>query len=662
MQTSLSATPFQELGFLRVAAIAPELQIADVKFNCEEILKQIELADSQGVEVALFPELALTGYSCGDLFYQSTLLESAVAGLGKIAEALQQMNLVVIVGLPYLVGDRLYNAAAVVDATGLKGLVPKSLLPNSQEYYEKRWFSRGGDRGPREARFQDRQVAFGNDLLFTFETLPDVCLGVEICEELWAVEPPSGRMALGGANLIVNPSASLELLGKSGYRHDLVKQQSARCIAGYVYASSGPGESTADVVFGGHTMIAENGRMLAEGDRFVFESQSIQADLDLQSLRADRLRHSSFISEERDAASFRIVHSGAGNEVSSSSRPLLRPIAARPFVPSNAHERAERCQEIFSIQRTGLLKRLRHMNCQRVVLGISGGLDSTLALLVAVAAFDKMKWDRHGIVAPTMPGLGTTSRTRSNAEKLADFLGVDFSEIPIGPAVQQHFADIGHDPNQLDVTFENAQARERTQILMDLANQRGGLVLGTGDLSESALGWCTFNGDHMSMYHVNAGVPKTLVRYLVDWAADALFERPTAEVLHDIVATPITPELLPTDELGELKQETEASIGPYELHDFFLFYSLRHAAPPRKVAVLAAHAFAGRYDDAAILQWLDVFYRRFFGSQFKRNSMPDGPKVGSIALSPRGDWRMPSDATGRLWQEECAKLSKPPAG
>jgi NAD+ synthase (glutamine-hydrolysing) len=486
--------------------------------------------------------------------------------------------------------------------------------------------------------------------------MPQCVLGIEICEDLWAVNPPSGNMALAGATILTNSSASNELLGKAEYRHDLVRQQSARCLAAYLYAGVGSGESSTDVVYGGHAMIAENGSLLAETERFQFDTQMVIADIDVQRLVNERIKNSSF-SQAGLVTGYRIFDFELPHAAEAMPRPIIRPQLARlPFVPSDPAKRAHNCREIFNIQATGLSKRLLHTGSQKVVIGVSGGLDSTLALLVIANAFDRLGIARSGIVAITMPGFGTTSRTRSNAERLAELLGAELHVIPIGEAVRGHFRDIGHDENKHDVTFENAQARERTQILMDVANMVGGLVVGTGDLSEAALGWMTFNGDHMSMYHVNAGVPKTLVRYLVAWCAEELFSGETSTVLHDIVATPITPELLPLGKDNALEQKTEDTIGPYALHDFFLYQTVRHQFAPAKVFFLARQAFGDEYAPTTILQWLSVFYRRFFSQQFKRSSMPDGPKVGSVALSPRGDWRMPSDAASGTWLRAVAEL------
>ena len=645
----------RRLGYVRVATIAPAVRVADVAYNIEQIEAALHEAARQRVQLAVFPELCITAYSCADLFYQGQLLAAARAALPKLAQAARAAGVACVVGLPLMVAGRLYNCAALLADGHVAGIVPKRYLPTTNEFYEQRWFTPADRSLPRTVAIRAVQVPFGTDLLFAADNMPDCVLGVEICEDLWAVEPPSGPMALAGATLLINPSASNELLGKAEYRCDLVRQQSARCLAAYVYAGAGPGESSTDVVYSGHGLIAENGSVLAETARFFFNTQLAVADLDLQRMNHERVRNSSFC-QAVGATDLRTIVFGLPGADEEPVALLNRPLARTPFVPADPARRAYHCHEIFSIQSTGLAKRLHHVGAKRVTIGVSGGLDSTLALLVIVHAFDTLGLDRAGIVAVTMPGFGTTSRTRTNAERLAQDLGATLRVIPIAESVRLHFQDIHHDESVHDVTYENAQARERTQILMDLANQVGGLVVGTGDLSEAALGWMTFNGDHMSMYHVNAGVPKTLVRYLVSWCADERFSGNTAAVLRDIVDTPITPELLPLGAGEQLEQKTEETIGPYELHDFFLFQVVRYQFAPAKVFYLTQQAFAGVYDDATLLKWLDSFYRRFFVQQFKRSSMPDGPKVGSVALSPRGDWRMPSDAVSLLWQGEVQML------
>lgn len=625
--------------------------MGDVEANRAALEAVVRRAADLGAALVVTPELGLTGYSAGDLFAQELLLGAAWTALERLATNLTDLpHVAAVVGLPVRSADgRLYNAAALVAGGRVRGIVPKQYLPNRGEFYEDRWFTRAVDR---RLPAEHAGIPFGTDLLFHLGR-PGFVLGIEICEDLWAVEPPSGPLALAGAMILANPSASPELLGKAAYRSDLVRQQSARCLAAYLYAGSGPGESSMDVVFGGHSLIVENGTVLAETERFRFDSQVAVADIDLAKLAHERVTNSSFANSHAPATRTVIVGLPASG---AEPADLRRRVDRSPFVPDDPEERSRHCEEIFAIQATGLAKRLRHTGARTVTLGLSGGLDSTLALLVTARAFDALGLDRAGIVCITMPGFGTTDRTYTNAIGLMRALNTTAREIPIGAAVSSHFVDIGHDPDDENVVYENAQARERTQVLMDMANETGGFVVGTGDLSEAALGWMTFNGDHMSMYHVNAGVPKTLVRYLVAWAADDVFADETSRILHDIVDTPITPELLPLKG-GRLAQRTEDTVGPYILHDFFLFHVVRYGARPAKVYFLASHAFAGVYDGAEIARWLEVFLRRFFSQQFKRSSMPDGPKVGSVALSPRGDWRMPSDASPAVWLAELATVA-----
>lgn len=645
-------------NFVRVASAAPELRVADVDFNASQMSTAMEVAAKRGASIILFPELSLTGYTCGDLFTQSLLLKRALESLQALAVDTEKFGIHAIVGLPLALNGRLYNCAALIGGGAVLGIVPKQFLPTTGEFYEERWFTSGAKLTPARVDMGDHAVPIASNLLFVANNLPGCTLGIEICEDLWAVEPPSGGQALAGATLIFNPSASNELLGKSTYRRELVRSQSARCLAAYVYSSSGPGESSTDLVFSGHCMVAENGSMLSESERFHFDSQIIYADIDLDRILHERLCNSSF-SATTSTVDFQQVCFDCP-VLSKAQHPLgsLRPNSPAPFVPADPAVRASTCREIFAIQSTGLAKRIRHTGVKAVVIGISGGLDSTLALLVAMHSFDMLGLNRKGIVAVTMPGLGTSQRTKSNAEALVNGLGAELRVVAIHEAVKLHFKDIGHDPAVLDATYENAQARERTQILMDLANQCGGLVVGTGDLSEAALGWCTFNGDHMSMYHVNVGVPKTLVRYIIEWCADAEFSGPVSAVLRDICATPITPELLPMGADGQQQQLTEDIVGPYELHDYFLYQMIRHGQRPAKILYMAEQAFGAKYDRAIILRWLEVFVRRFFSQQFKRSAMPDGPKVGSVALSPRGDWRMPSDASAAEWLTEIDTLRR----
>ena len=642
----------QALGLLRIGVVTPELKVADVAFNTQIIGTAMCEAAERGCRLAVFPELCVTGYSCGDLFFQSLLLGEAQQAVFRLAEATVEHQIAAIVGAPVVVDGRLFNCALLLSGGRIIGIVPKTFLPNSQEYYEERWFSCAADLTVDRIDWRGEMIPIGTDLLFRAEDYHECMIGVEICEDAWVASPPSGYQAVAGATVLCNLSASPEILGKEDYRRALVQAQSARCLAAYAYASAGPGESSTDLVFSGHSIIAENGAVLAETERFRFSTEMAVADVDLERLRNERLKNNSFGSARSETPPRVFPFSLPAPPAAG----LLRPVPASPFVPPDDHERSRRCREIFALQTTGLAKRLRHTGVQRVVLGLSGGLDSTLALLVTVKAFDVLALDRSGIVAITMPGFGTTTRTRGNAEHLAGELGVALRVIPIDQAVRQHFSDIGHREENHDITYENAQARERTQILMDVANQVDGLVVGTGDLSELALGWCTYNADHMSMYSVNAGVPKTLVRYLVAWCAEEEFADPISRTLRDICDTPVSPELLPPAASGEIAQVTEDHVGPYELHDFFLYHAVRLQFSPVKIFVFARHAFAGRYEPDEIRRWLEVFYRRFFAQQFKRSCLPDGPKVGSVVLSPRGDWRMPSDAAVALWLADLERV------
>ena len=629
-------------GFIKVAAGTPKIRVADCDYNAGQIIALMREAAAQGVKVLALPELCLTGYTCGDLFLQPTLLDGAERALGRILLETAELEIVAAVGLPVKTNHKLYNCAAIMFRGELLGLVPKTHIPNYGEFYEGRWFASGQNCGE-AAWLCGEWVDMSSQRLFNCYTLPELTIGIELCEDLWAVEPPSNVMAQAGATLILNLSASDELAGKADYRRALVMGQSARCVCAYVYADAGEGESSTDLVFAGHNIIAENGTILTE--------QRFSTGLTISEIDVDKLRY-----ERRRINTFLPVYETGYNVFSLDveETALTRPISPTPFIPAEAGDRAQRCEEILTIAALGLKKRLEHTNASCAVVGLSGGLDSTLAILITAKAFDMLGRDRKGILAVTMPCFGTTKRTRSNAEVLALELGADFREVNIGDAVKQHFADIGQSMEDQSVTFENAQARERTQVLMDLANQRGGLVVGTGDLSELALGWATYNGDHMSMYAVNASIPKTLVRHLVAWEADRLGGR-AGEVLRDILDTPVSPELLPPKD-GEIAQKTEDLVGPYELHDFYLYYAVRWGFPPRKVLRLAEYAFDGRYGREALLHWLKNFYRRFFSQQFKRSCLPDGPKVGSVALSPRGDWRMPSDAAAKLWLDELERL------
>ena len=628
---------------MKVAAAVPRVRVADCDCNATRIMELMDRAADRGVEAVVFPELAVTGYTCGDLFGQSALLAAAAGAVERIARHSAGMNMVTIVGTPVAVTDKLYNCAAVIYDGKVLGIVPKTYIPNYSEFYEARWFASGAAVEPGKVTFAGQAVPFGNDLIFS---IGGVGCGIEICEDLWVPIPPSSHMALNGAKVIFNLSATPELTGKNAYLRRLISQQSARTLSAYVYASSGLGESSTDLVFAGNGIIAECGHIMASSERFTNDEQLIVADIDAELIGNERRRRNTF-SSAFEKEEYTIIP--AGTALADDDRPFDRTIDAHPFVPASDDERDEHCREIFAIQSHGLAQRLAHTGCRRAVIGISGGLDSTLALLVTVHTFDRLGLDRKGIIGVTMPGFGTTDRTHDNALTLMHELGVTVREISIAAACRQHFADIGLDASQRNVAYENSQARERTQILMDIANMEGGMVIGTGDMSEAALGWATYNGDHMSMYNVNCSVPKTLVRELVGWAADNEAGEREAAALRDIVATPVSPELLPADEKGEIAQKTEDLVGPYELHDFFLFNTIRYGFSPAKTAHLAHQAFAGTYDDETIDKWLKVFIRRFFAQQYKRSAVPDGPKVGTVALSPRGDWRMPSDAAADEW-------------
>ena len=633
-------------GFINVAAAVPAIKVADIDYNVMQIESLMAQAEGKGVEILVTPELCITGYSCQDLFREQLLLDKSEEGILQLLDFTRKLDTILIVGAPVLVNSLLYNCAVVIQRGQILGVVPKTYLPNYGEFYEKRWFASAQDLNPTDIYLAGSPVHVSSEpILFT--TGDGVKFGVEICEDVWAPIPPSNNLSLAGADIIFNLSASDELIGKHDYLRGLLAQQSARTISGYVYASCGFGESTQDVVYGGNAMIFENGKILVEGERFSFQPQIQIGQIDIEKLRTERRQNTTFINAQRGAHALNIP----AKAVTPKEFVLIRDIDAHPFIPKSG-DMQTRCEEILNIQVAGLAKRLYHINAQTAVIGISGGLDSTLALLVTVKAFDKLGLDRKGIIGVTMPGFGTTDRTYNNAIKLMQTLGVTIREISIAKAVTQHFEDIGHDMKQHDITYENSQARERTQILMDVANQVNGIVVGTGDLSELALGWATYNGDHMSMYGVNAGVPKTLIRYLVSYVAGEM----ATDTLLDIVDTPISPELIPADEQGRIKQKTEDLVGPYELHDFFIYYFLRYGFGPAKIYIMAQKAFKDAYDDETIKKWLKTFCRRFFTQQFKRSCLPDGPKVGSVSLSPRGDWRMPSDASSALWISECDKL------
>ncbi|MCI1955410.1 MAG: NAD(+) synthase [Oscillospiraceae bacterium] len=628
-------------GFFRVAAATPKIKVADCAYNRDSVLALMRECVSRGVGAVAFPELCLTGYTCGDLFRDRTLIAGAEKALGGLLEQTKDMDLLALVGLPVAGGDGLYNCAAFLCRGKLLGLVPKGNIPDYSEFYESRHFIPGPEEA--EVTLCGQTVPMGR-LVFRCETVPGLAVGAEICEDLWVPCPPSQNLARAGATLLFNLSASDEVIGKAPYRRSLVKGQSGRLLCAYVYADAGEGESTTDMVFTGHSILAENGTVLAESEQF--HTGLTTADIDLQRISQERIRMTTW----RGGGSAREVPFA----LNAPEFRLERRFPCLPFVPDDRKDLAERCEMILNMQAWGLKTRLAHTGSKCAVVGVSGGLDSTLALLVTARAFDMLGLARKGIVAVTMPGFGTTGRTKSNAQRLAELLGADFREVPIGGSVSLHFRDIGHDPDVRDVTYENAQARERTQVLMDLANQCGGLVIGTGDLSELALGWATYNGDIMSMYGVNCSIPKTLVRHLVHHAARTGPENLRA-LLEDVLDTPVSPELLPPED-GKIAQKTEHIVGPYELHDFFLYYMLRFGFPPSKIYHMAVASFAGTYDAAAVKKWLREFYRRFFTNQFKRSALPDGPKVGSVTLSQRGDWRMPSDASARLWLDEIDSL------
>ncbi|MEW6734442.1 MAG: NAD(+) synthase [Acidobacteriota bacterium] len=635
-------------GFVRIATATPRLRVADVAYNVTQILALCQQAAAEGVQFIVFPELSITGYTCADLFFQRELQKAALEGLHTLLTETQTLKMLIAVGLPVSTDNQLFNCAAVCCRGKLIGLVPKSRIPGYKEFYEPRWFASARRAIHQEIEIFGYTVAFGTDLLFQDLHTDHFVVGIEICEDLWMPIPPSSHMVLDGATIIGNLSASNELVSKAEYRRPLVVQQSGRGICAYAYAGCGVHESTTDVVFGGHCLIAENGALLAESELFRRDSYLLIADVDVERLVRDREMTNSFgDSIPDDTLLYRTVAFEAA-QLDLISTPLRRQIDRQPFVPADDASRDQRCRVIFNIQVSGLAKRIEHLrdscSMDRIVIGISGGLDSTLALLVAVKAFELVGLPRHQIIAVTMPGFGTTSRTKSNALSLCDALGVTLREIPITDAVLQHFRDINHNPNIHNATYENSQARMRTMVLMDL-----GFVVGTGDLSELALGWCTYNGDHMSMYGVNAGVPKTLVKHLVRWVAEVEMREPARTVLHDILETPISPELLPPDAAGNIAQKTEEIVGPYEVIDFYIFHLLRNGYPAQKIHFLAKIAFADHYDAATLLKWQESFYQRFFSQQYKRSCLPDGPKVGSVSLSPRGDLRMPSDAMPTAW-------------
>lgn len=635
-------------GFVKVAAATPDIRVADVAYNQEQICRLIDETASEGAKIVVFPELALTGYTCGDLFTQDVLLAQARKAICQVAAATEEKDALIFVGMPLAVEGELYNVAAALNRGKILGFTTKTFLPNYGEFYEMRQFR----EGPEEVRcicFEGEKVLFGPRILFEADVMPDLIVSAEICEDVWSPVPPSIQAAREGATVIVNCSASDETIGKAAYRKSLIEGQSARLMAAYIYANAGEGESTTDLVFGGHNIISENGTTLAEGERF--KNGVVYAQIDVKRLISERRKNTTFkAARERHLARvpFRL-------ELTETK--LTRKFLSRPFVPDAKEERDRRCEEILTIQAMGLKKRLAHTHARSAVVGISGGLDSTLAILVTARAFDMLGMDRSQIIAVTMPCFGTTDRTYNNACQMALKLGAQLREVRIADSVESHFRDIGHDIEDHSVTYENSQARERTQVLMDISNQTGGLVVGTGDMSELALGWATYNGDHMSMYGVNASVPKTLVRHLVQYCADTEKDREMKDVLYDVLDTPVSPELLPPKD-GQIAQKTEDLVGPYELHDFYLYYFLRFGYEPSKIYRIAREAFAGEYDEETIYKWLQTFCRRFFSQQFKRSCLPDGPKVGTVALSPRGDWRMPSDACADVWLRDLEQAAK----
>lgn len=636
-----------DYGFIKVAAATPKIKVADVDYNTELICNQIDEAAKNGAKVLVFPELCLTGYTCSDLFWQSLMLEKVKEKTIEIARYSKDYDMLIMIGIPYEHNGKLYNVGVVLHKGKILGMVTKKHLPNYSEFYEARHFTKGFEKVV-TVDFAGQKVPMGMNILFKCENRPDMVIGVEICEDLWVPNPPSIRHTMAGATIIANLSASDEVTGKSIYRRDLVAGQSARLICGYIYADAGEGESSTDLVYSAHNMIAENGRMLAEAKRFI--NLTVYGDIDLDRIKNERRKMTTY--DSKDEEDYTVVTF----EMNMDNNELSTKINNMPFVPGDIAKRNERCEEILTIQAMGLKKRLEHTNAKSAVIGISGGLDSTLALLVTVRAFDMLGRDRKGIVAVTMPGFGTTDRTYDNALKMIEKLGTTFIEINISDAANEHFKAIGHDSSIHDVTYENVQARQRTLYLMNLANQYNGFVVGTGDLSELALGWATYNGDHMSMYGVNASIPKTLVRHLVRYYADTCDDIELNKVLMDVLDTPVSPELLPPQDNGEIAQKTEDLVGPYELHDFFMYYMLRLGYTPKKIYYLARNAFEGIYDDETILKWLKTFYRRFFAQQFKRSCLPDGPKVGTVAVSPRGDLRMPSDACATIWLKELEEI------
>ena len=634
----------KEFGYVRVGALTPELKVGNTTFNVEEIIKNLKEMDSKGVNIVVTPELSITGYTCADLFFQDILLTNALEGLKRIVEETKDLSIISIIGLPFKCDNQLFNVAAVVNKGKVLGIVPKTYIPNYNEFYEKRWFKTSHSLLSKTVKLFGYEVPIGIDLLFKDTENSDMNFGIEICEDVWSPKAPSTDAALAGATMIFNLSASNEIIGKKEYRKSLISNQSAKCVCAYTYVSSGVNESSTDLVFGGYAGIYENGSLLKENERFDFNSNYIYEDVDIQRISNNRIKDISYMGVKPDSE-YRIVDIN----IEDRNDEIIRDYDVYPFVPKNNSKREERCKEIITIQACGLAKRLKHTNIKKCVIGVSGGLDSTLAFLVIIDAFKRLGISNDNLIAITMPGFGTTGRTYQNSINLMKSYNVTWKEISIKDASLQHFKDIGLDENDRSVTYENTQARERTQILMDVANKEGALVIGTGDLSELALGWCTYNGDHMSMYAVNTSIPKTLVRYLVDYYADIETNEMAKKTIKDILDTPVSPELLPPDSKGNIQQQTESVIGPYVLHDFFLYHFLRYGASPKKIKAIALKTFDGMYDEETIVKWLKVFIRKFFNQQFKRSCLPDGPKVGTISVSPRGDLRMPSDADGSIW-------------
>lgn len=635
----------KKYGFVRVGAVTPELKVADTEFNMKEIIKQIEIAQSNKIQILCFPELSITGYTCGDLFHQDILIDNSIRALENIVEATSKINTIVIIGMPLKIENQLFNTAVVIQNGNILGVIPKTYIPNYEEFYEERWFTSGKEFVQRTIKLLNKEVPFGTDLLFDDKENREICFAVEICEDLWVVNPPSSSYALNGANMIFNLSASNSVLGKSDYRKELVKMQSAKTISAYIYSSAGVNESTTDMVFSGQSMIYESGTLLKENQEFDFESNMIFTDVDTKRLMNDRQKNISYMHSKDENKTYRKIEIKISDDIET----LSREYSKTPFVPTNDKKKITICNEILNIQSYALAKRIKSIPAKKIIVGISGGLDSCLAFLVAIKTYEILGLDRKDIIAITMPGFGTSETTLTNAKQLIKQYGTTFKEIDIKKACNVHFEDIEQPKEIFDITYENAQARERMQILMDIANKEGGIVLGTGDLSELALGWCTYNGDHMSMYGINSGIPKTLIKYLIKYIADTNSNEEIKTTLYNILETPISPELLPTDKDNQIAQLTEKEVGPYLLNDFFLYHFFRYGAIPEKILFIAKETFKENYSEEEIKEKLKQFIKRFFTQQFKRNCVPDGPKVGTVSLSPRGDLRMPSDASYNLW-------------